>query len=331
MADPLVVLVFVLATGKTAPTTPSMTAAARLALGSTAVILFEERPVLPPEDEALAVAEHVRANAVVELDWEGSEKTSAIVRVHAATRAGWMRREIDFDSGEAPGECGRTVGFAIASMVTERAEESSAPPDVSPPEAVSQDTSLKTPQTPTLVSPAADDRPIRPSQPTATPRWGIEAAASGTVGAEASDSLGGVMSAYTAVLPWLALQVDGGMRFGSVPAAQSSYRSLQLGGGAMWRTLSPTGGRPIELDLRVDLFANEVAVFHGTQSQSRWLPGGSASFEGVWFIGGQNIGVLLAIGVDASFGTTALAVGSDTVATIPPLRALGALGARVRF
>jgi hypothetical protein len=80
-----------------------------------------------------------------------------------------------------------------------------------------------------------------------------------------------------------------------------------------------------------DVFANALFVYRAGASRSRWLPEASLSVEAVWFVITRNIGLVAAAGIDASFGTTTVAVGNDSVARISPLHALGALGVRTGF
>jgi hypothetical protein len=334
VTDPLVVLVFTMANGGSEPAMPSMTAAARQALGANTVLLFEERAILPPDDEALAVAEHVRAGAVAELEWFVGSRTYAILHVHSAQRTGWVQRKIQFASTEPAVECGRTVGFTMASMITGLGASPSAPDRARPvapePPRPFDERMMPAPTDPQL-PPPADRAAATPAAPFTAYR-AVEAVGIGSAGgASDSNTFGGEVSGQASVLPWLALQLGAGVRFGDIAAAQATLWSVQVGGGATWRALTPSGPRPFELDLRVDSFATEILVHRAGESHSRWLPDARLSLEACWFFVTRNVGLVAAAGLDASFGTTAVAVGGDTVATIPPFRAIGALGVRTRF
>jgi hypothetical protein len=334
MTDPLVVLVFVLANGadgQNEPAMPSMTAAARQALGANTVLLIEQRAVLPPDDEALSIAEHVRATAVVELDWV-AQRTTVILHVHTTQRSGWAQREIDFAPNEAATEYGRTLGFAMASMITGLG----VPPAAPEREPSAKLDPLPTPAEQNAVSNA--DQHTQSEQagapvvaPVTAPRAVEASAVASAGGGSASNSLGASVTASASALAWLAVQLDAGVRFGSITAAQATFTFLQFGAGATWRTVSTSGPQPFELDLRGDVFASDLLVYRAGATRSRWLPDASLSLEAVWFVVARSVGVVAAIGVDASFGTTSVAVGNDTVATIPPFRAIGALGVRTRF
>jgi hypothetical protein len=139
------------------------------------------------------------------------------------------------------------------------------------------------------------------------------------------------LSAGYSILPSLAAQLDAGVRFGDIATAQATFSSVHLGGGATWRAFSASGPRPFELDLRVDFFATELLVSRAGESRSTWLPEAGLALEAAWFPLAPNIGAVLAAGVEAAFGTTQVAVANDTVATMPPFRAVGSFGLRVRF
>jgi hypothetical protein len=334
MTDPLVVLVFVLARdphGKSELATPSMSAAARQALGASTTLLIEERTALPPDDEALAVAERVRATAVAELDWF-AEPTTVVLHVHTTQRSSWAQRAIVFAPTEDPVECGRTLGFAMASMITGLGVPPAPPEPPRDNEPSPTPVEPKTPQRASAPPPARDERTSTPAAAPPTRYTTIEANAVASAGdGQSSNSLGASASVGATVVPWLTVLIDGSIRFGSISSAQATFTSVQLGGGASWRTISTSGPRPFELDVRGDLLAHDIIVYRSGASRSRWLPDASLSLDAVWFVIGQGVGVVASAGIDASFGTTSVAIGNDTVATLPPLRAIGAVGIRARF
>ncbi|MGH7269451.1 MAG: hypothetical protein ACREJ3_03390, partial [Polyangiaceae bacterium] len=167
-------------------------------------------------------------------------------------------------------------------------------------------------------------------QAPATQHGAIQAAA--VVSADGTSiGLGGSVSALAQVLPSLAAQGTAGVRFVDVPAAQATLASVMVGGGATWLALSTSGSRPFEIDASCDVFATDLLAYRAGQSRSRWMPGASLALETVWFAWSRNVGAVLLTGVEGAFGTTAVAVGDHTVATILPFRAVVALGVRARF
>jgi hypothetical protein len=133
------------------------------------------------------------------------------------------------------------------------------------------------------------------------------------------------------LLSALAVEAGAGALLGRISPAQATFLSAGFGGGISWRVFATSGPRPFELGTRVALLGTELVVSHGAESRSRWFPEAGLSLEATWFGIGPNLGVVLAVGVDASLGTTAVAVGNDNLATVPPFRASGALGIRARF
>jgi hypothetical protein len=141
---------------------------------------------------------------------------------------------------------------------------------------------------------------------------------------------GAAGNAFGSITGSLAIQLGAGVRFGEIPAAEATFLSLQLGGGATWKALRAAPWRPIEVDLRADVFGTDLVVHRAGVSQSRWVPEARAMLEGCWFVA-PNAGLVLAAGLEATLGTTGVVVGNDIVATIHPFRAVGALGGRVGF
>jgi hypothetical protein len=101
--------------------------------------------------------------------------------------------------------------------------------------------------------------------------------------------------------------------------------------GVTWRLLSTDGPRPLGLGVRTDAFLSDLLVSRGGETHARWLPTASLLIEATWFVLGRDLGLVAGAGVDASLGTTHIAVGSDTVAAISPFRAIGAAGVVLCF
>jgi hypothetical protein len=62
----------------------------------------------------------------------------------------------------------------------------------------------------------------------------------------------------------------------------------------------------------------------------RWLSGVDGVVEGDWLFA-PNVEVVLGLGLADMFASTDIDVHREKVASIPPLRALGELGFRLRF
>jgi hypothetical protein len=340
MTDPLVVLILVAANGGTEPATSSMTASAHQALGASTVLLLEERASLPPDEEAVKFAQHLRAGALVEIDWIGSSDRYAFVHVHLAQGPGWADRRIDFAKDDPATECGRTIGFAAASMITRLSTPQAIadrpteppPPSVEPSPAAPPPPAPPPPSTPppapALRAPAESHN--RASEVPPSIRRGIEVVA---LGASPPTGFGATASAFGRISKSVWGQLSAGARLGQIPSTQGTFlfSAVQLGGGVTWTAARWAGTRPFEVDLRGDLFGTDLIVSRGNTTQSRWVPEARAQVEGCWLFLAPSVGFLAAAGVEATIGTTDVAVGNHIVATIHPFRAIGAVGLRVRF
>jgi hypothetical protein len=152
------------------------------------------------------------------------------------------------------------------------------------------------------------------------------------LGALPPEGIGPSASIFGWISPSFEAQLDGGARVGQLTSARGTlgYSSVQLGAGATWIGLQPSKGRPFAVDLRIDALATDLVVSREGVTQSRWVPDARLEVEGTWFFL-PNMGAVLVTGVEATVGTTDVAVGTDIVATVHPFRAIGALGVRVRF
>src|ERR1051326_2081950 len=131
MPSPLTILLITLGgapgVGGDEPFTPGIARAAREALGPDVHLLMRRVEAMPSDTDAVALAEQAHANAVVEVTWGTWDHLRATIRMRRQTVGRWLDREIGFRAVDDPGERSRTVGFAIASMIPERAERPEAP------------------------------------------------------------------------------------------------------------------------------------------------------------------------------------------------------------
>lgn len=135
MADAITLIVLVAASEASSPTTHAMTRAVHEALGPTAHVIVHETSGDPNDTEALSVERREGSDAVVELVWSDRGHREATLRAHIARSRHWLDRTIGFRPSDADAERGRTLGFAVASILPE-AEAPSSPaegPDRSPP------------------------------------------------------------------------------------------------------------------------------------------------------------------------------------------------------
>lgn len=130
MADAATLIVLVAAGDAADATTHAMARATREALGPTAHVIVRETPGEPADADVAATERSDNPDAVVELSWIGpreSRHRQATVRVHLRTGK-WVDRWITFRPTDADAERGRTVGFAIASILPEDSSPSAGSP-----------------------------------------------------------------------------------------------------------------------------------------------------------------------------------------------------------
>ena len=130
----VVLVVFVVAPGgEKDAMSVALERAARQTLGATADIVVERVDRSPTEAEAAARGAERHATAIAEVAWRDPEHRRAELHVRARESAPWIDREIGFAPSDAPAEQGRTIGFALASMLPEPATPPPSPASPPPP------------------------------------------------------------------------------------------------------------------------------------------------------------------------------------------------------
>jgi hypothetical protein len=117
MNGPAALIVLVGAGESADPTTLAMDRATRVALDDVALEIHESHTPTPSDEEALAVEKATHSVAIVELRWTDGSHRKATLRIHLANEARWVERAIAFKPSDAFAERGRTLGFAVASML----------------------------------------------------------------------------------------------------------------------------------------------------------------------------------------------------------------------
>jgi hypothetical protein len=316
MSDPLVILLLVGASEAHDAATVAAAAAARQVLGPAAVVLVEERVQAPGDEETRMEAASAHAQAVAALRWEDAAHARMMVRLFVVDGARWFDRDIAFGAGDDPAERGRTVGYAIASMVPAHAE----PPAAQTAEAIRAS--------------AASPKPLDVgAEPSAMPWHGaLGFALTGAIGGSASG--GAFAGGRWYALPWLALRAGAGARIGRLDAVHADTLLAYGAIGPVVRFASTGGPQPIELSLRADFLGLRQEVIRssaaGTESHASLLFGSGLALEGAWFFG-RSGAIVAALGAEAAFGTILVDIGNSLAVDIPPLRAVGELGLLLRF
>jgi hypothetical protein len=344
--DPAVVLVILLAADAADPSTQAVLPAARRPLGDDTVVLVQQATSTPSDEDAVALARQVHATSAVSLDWEDPAHSRVRVRVFLVNEGGRYEYELVFRPHDDPSERGRAIGLAMTPVLTRaiasarrqlNAEPSAAPPS-SAPLAVTP-----APQPPPAAAPLGVPDPAggegKAAVPTARPhpaRVALDVSGVASVGL-GGNALGAGPSvgvrAY--LLGPVGVHAIAWARFGAVDAASASSSTLAAGGGLVWR-IARFGGhsRPLEVGVRADALAMEVALTQGTAGmavrRARWLTAFDAVLEGACSIA-SHFDVTAGVGAELVAGPTSVRVGRTTVDDIPLGRMVADLGVRLQF
>ena len=170
MGGAVTLIVLVAAGAASDPTTVAMRGATHDALGGALVEVRETRG-LPDDETAVAIETSAHADAVVELGWADPHHRQANLRLHIASGGRWIERVIHFKPSDAQAERGRTLGFAVASMLPEAAAEGGAPNSTSSPGSTATSapappaSATSSPPPPPVDSPLPAVSPSPPSTP----------------------------------------------------------------------------------------------------------------------------------------------------------------------
>ncbi|MEO6420616.1 MAG: hypothetical protein ABIP39_14475, partial [Polyangiaceae bacterium] len=222
--------------------------AAHDTLGAETQIDLRDVAELPDDAAAESLGRAVDAGALVEIAWRDGTRRTATIRLRLGT-APWQSREIGFASSDADAEEGRTLGFAIASMIPEQTAPPPSPPPPPP--------ALRTPSSP----PIAEERPL-PREPRhyigALEITGVAAHAIGGYGGGA----GGAAAIQLYLSPHFAFRAGGGARAGEVGPAAATLETFIVSSGLAWRSENATHARPFGVAIRTDFLVAHESVNH---------------------------------------------------------------------
>ncbi len=320
MASSIALVVIVAAGQAHDATTTALAEAARTAAG-TKVVVEEGAPIT--DEDALAIATRDHADVVAIISWD-ADHSSATVHVHREGETRWLDRAVGFRDADAATERGRTLGFAIASMLPEPAP---TPPtnNVEPP-----------PKPPLAVAPPVHDSTHHDAAPVwhgAVDLSGLATVAIGGYGGGWGVRVGGQWFFF----PHLALRTSLAISSRAlIPEAKSSLQTVSGALGLGITFVEPAPRRPISFGTRVSMIAMHQSVSHlsvddaNSSTQSRWLPAAEILLEGaLYFI--NNVAIVLSSGLEIAAGETVIKVSNRPVATLAPWRFTGELGFRARF
>ena len=242
MSDP-VTLVILLAAGEAASaTTSSMVQGAHDAFAGTATEVRETAGA-PTDADALAAEEPSHPDAVAELLWRDPDHRHATLRVHLRQSHRWIERSFAFAASDPGPERGRTLGFAVASILPEATRPSAvaatAPaPAAAPTGATTAPATTATPAAPLPAAATTATAPSAapPSAPTPAPAP-ASAPSAPPAGASASSAPG----SSTAHAP-TARADEGPPSSAEGPARDARLGVDLLGAGALGGAADAAGG-----------------------------------------------------------------------------------------
>lgn len=312
--------------------TEAMERALRSAVGERASVVVKvardgeaEETSPPPRSDASSV--------VGVITWSDHHRR-ATLRFTTNGRA--SDRELRFDASDAPAERGRTIGFAVASMVPEEeaAHEAKAAPTPAPATPPTTTTAISLPPPSATMPLAAESPTARRRDPTST--FALDLSASGAVGIDGyGGGFGGVLAGRIPIGHGFAIRIGLSARLGEVSPAQATSRAYAAAGGIAWQTW-PSASRAFGVGARVDalLLRHEMVHFSADDpdnvSRSRFLPGIDLLLEGALRLA-DHAALVVAFGPEIAFGTTNIVVRGGEVGVVPPLRLCAEGGVRVSF
>ncbi len=317
----VVVLVAQPANGDGRSVDDALRKAARDTLGPETTVDVRDVDELPDDAAAENLGRAAGAGAVVEIAWRDPAMRTATIRLRLGS-APWLDREIGFAPSDADAEEGRTLGFAIASMIPEGTAHPASPPPPSslPPVA--------------LVSPVAHERPT-PREPGYVGALEINGVAAHALGGYGGGA-GGAAAVHLYLSPHFAFRAGGGARVGEVRRAQATLHTFVMSTGIAWRSGNATRATPFSMGVRTDFLVAHESVNHlspddpQTVSEGTWVPGADLMLEGSWLFAEGAAGVL-SVGGEGFFGRSDIFVRDRLVTSLVPLHLLAEIGLRTRF
>jgi hypothetical protein len=313
----VVILAIIVASGEgQSPATSAMVVASQEALGADVSVQVHEATDTS-DQEVSRIEAATSPRAVAEVLWADAAHEHAHLRVHVARTDRWVDRTIDFVVADSLSERGRTLGFAIASMLPEA------------------DPALQVPDLPVLAATA----PIAGPPPQSVLRRSIGLAFVGSEGvAGPTTGMGGAADLAFAPTESTAVRVSFELWRGSISTLAATDLTSHVGLGGTWLPLTPTATRSFGLGLTGDALVIYQGVSHvhatgGTEWKSKISPGADLMIDGRWRVS-RNVEILATAGPEIVFGTVDVVVVSSTATrevTLPVLRAVAEAGMRLRF
>jgi hypothetical protein len=305
MKPAVIVLLLVARGDMQQPAMAALTRAAETVLGPESRIVFHEQPKALGDEEAISLADQMRASMVVTVVWS-NDQSRAHVHVHFAERPGWLERDVSFSPRDPPAERGRTLGFEIATMVPDLPPE--APPRAPPPA-------------------KPEERPLVPVASRAS-AWAVDLDGTGAIGGDAT-GYGIAAGARWAFVPSAFVRAGGSVRFGHVLPANATSTTWVPSIGMGY--LPAVVANRLRAGARIDALAlfTELARSSPAESRGRWTPGVDLLAE--LEIAASPVAFDAAVGAEYAWGSTDVRIGDTNATTLPRLRLVAELGLRLQF
>jgi hypothetical protein len=308
------------------------------ALGNDAVVTVRTTPPADVSDAALAAtaaSEHATLIGVV--SWADRQRR---VTIHflAPPADRWTDREVRFDAADAPTERGRTVGFALASMVSDEAlrANDSAHHDAATPAPIATVAPPATAGTPGTPSPPGARESDGPAPRPYATRMAFDASAVGMSGIGGyAGGFGGVLGFRVVLAGPVSLRLALGARVGEVAPAQATSRIYTGALGLAWQPWLDSDHR-WSAGARIDalILRHELVHFSDDDAQpahlARFMPGADAALEGSYRLA-DYASLIAASGAEIAFGETDVYLHRNQVASVAPVRLFLETGLRVTF
>jgi hypothetical protein len=359
MAGALTLVILVASGQAHDPGTDAVARGTREALGPETSIEVRETPGTPTDTDAIQVETSAHPGAVVEVRWNDARHDQAVLHVLVARTSRWVYRTIGFGASDAPAERGRTLGFAVASMLPEGGLPMPTPTPTPTPTLTPTPTPTPTPTltptptptptptltptptpTPTPETPATHEQPAQGAVGRG-PRFVVDVVGLGTLGVGSgvgvtAEGLGAAAAAQWFPASALSIRLGAGALGGTLSQAEATTLYLVGTAGLAVHPLRARAGRPFGVALRADyvVMRQSISRLSGDEGSPSghdgWLSGVDGFVEGDWLFA-PDVEVVLGVGLADMFAPTYVDVQGTRVATIPPLRALGEAGFRLRF
>ena len=328
MAGPFTLVVFVALSDAADPSTSALLRVAQDGLGqATTTLRVLATPALSDAD-LLENLPAPKPTAVAEVTWAEPQHLHATLHVHVEGASRWVDRQITFEAVDSPSERGRTLGFALLSMLPERQEEPEPPQPPPPP-----------PPPPTHIKPPPDVLPPRiplpPLTDPVTPKGAFEVTGVASMGVGGyAGGIGASLSGRWSFARGWAVRLAGGARVGEIAPAAASTQAIFGAAGIAWE--APWRAGPLSVGARIDalVLRQELAHLDGDDPspvrQALWLMGADSLLEAS-FAFASSSGVFLAGGSEYAFGSSNVYLEGKQVAVVAPIRLVAEIGARARF